>query len=147
MAEYVERSGIMGRRFVDAVGSFGLYIVIGAVVIAFLIAVSPDGPTKDELEQQLEEVTDERDELQEEVNRLEERVSMLNDELDDAHGELTDYNDLEVFSMDALQVFAGDIVGRLDAAKDYIADNDLDGAIYSIDVAIEDAEALLEYGE
>lgn len=137
----------MGRRFVDAVGSFGLYIVIGAVVIAFLIAVSPDGPTKDELEQQLEEVTDERDELQEEVNRLEERVSMLNDELDDAHGELTDYNDLEVFSMDALQVFAGDIVGRLDAAKDYIADNDLDGAIYSIDVAIEDAEALLEYGE
>lgn len=137
----------MGRRFVDAVGSFGLYIVIGAVVIAFLIAVSPDGPTKDELEQQLEEVTDERDELQEEVNRLEERVSALNGELEASYSELSDYNDLELFSMDALQVFAGEIVGRLDSAKDYIADNDLEGAIYSIDIAIDNADALLDYCE
>lgn len=137
----------MWRRFVDTVGSFGLYIVIVAVVIAFLIAVSPDGPTKDALEQQLEEVTDERDELQEEVNRLEERVSALNGELEASYSELSDYNDLELFSMDALQVFAGDIVGRLDAAKDYIADNDLDGAIYSIDIAIDNADALLDYCE
>ena len=118
-----------------------------AVPLGVMVVEAFERPTATQLGKQLEEVTDERDELKEEVNRLEERVSMLNDELDDAHGELTDYNDLEVFSMDALQVFAGDIVGRLDDAKDYIADNDLDGAIYSIDVAIEDAEALLEYGE
>lgn len=131
-------------RLRDNVISYGIYIVVAVVVVAVILAITPEH-SREDLEQQIEEVTNERDELKEEVNRLEERVSMLNDELDDAHGELTDYNDLEVFSMDALQVFAGDIVGRLDAAKDYIADNDLDGAIYSIDIAIEDAEALLEY--
>lgn len=137
----------MGRisRFFDSILDNAIYIIVAVVVIIGIIALVPSGSSRTELEQQLEEVTDERDELQEEVNRLEERVSTLNDELEDAYSELSDYNDLELFSMDALQVFAGDIVGRLDAAKDYIADNDLDGAIYSIDIAIDNADALLDY--
>ncbi len=133
-------------RLRDNVISYGIYIVVAVVVVAVILAITPEH-SREALEQQLEEVTDERDELKEEVNRLEERVSALNGELEDSYSELSDYNDLELFSMDALQVFAGEIVGRLDSAKDYIADNDLDGAIYSIDIAIDNADALLDYCE
>ena len=133
-------------RLRDNVISYGIYIVVAVVVVAVILAITPEH-SREELEQQLEEVTDERDELKEEVNRLEERVSALNGELEASYSELSDYNDLELFSMDALQVFAGEIVGRLDSAKDYIADNDLDGAIYSIDIAIDNADALLDYCE
>lgn len=53
-----------------------------AVPLGVMVVEAFERPTATQLEQQLEEVTDERDELREEVSKLENRISEMRDELE-----------------------------------------------------------------